>query len=160
KISAFLPPHRPLDRSERPAHAVGDGVDWLGSGDDFFQRRIELLDALGRLLRRRAADAGHRKTACRGGYRQHLPARNVVMNGHEVSCDADCSLPRLPGRAREGANSTAQTRVEGPLPNPPPQAREGERSSAARGYAFFATGTGVPAILTLTEPSVVRLVKN
>jgi hypothetical protein len=28
------------------------------------------------------------------------------------------------------------------------------------GYAFFATGTGMPATLRLTEPSMVRLVKN
>jgi len=39
-------------------------------------------------------------------------------------------LPRLRGRAREGANSTAQTRGKSPLPNPPPQAGEGVISQA------------------------------
>jgi len=40
-------------------------------------------------------------------------------------------LPRLRGRAREGANSTAQTRGKSPLPNPPPQAGEGAISQAS-----------------------------
>src|SRR6266853_6832958 len=93
KIPAFFPPHRPFDRSERSAHAVRDGVDRLRGGDDLFQCWIELVDALDGLLRPRAADAGRRKAAYGGGHRQHLPARNVEMIGHEVSSDASSSTP-------------------------------------------------------------------
>src|SRR5262249_7504381 len=87
KIPAFFPPHRSLDRSEWPAHAIRDGVDRLCGGDDLFQRLIELVDALGGLLSECAADAGCRKATGGGGHRQHLPARNVEMVGHEVSSE-------------------------------------------------------------------------
>jgi DNA ligase-1 len=44
--------------------------------------------------------------------------------------DHDRPLPRLRGRAREGARPAAQTRSEGPLPDPPPQAGEAEEDPA------------------------------
>jgi hypothetical protein len=48
---------------------------------------------------------------------------------------------------------------------PPPQAGEGRVGGSIRAtdhyiYAFFATGTGMPATFRLTDPSMVRLVKN
>jgi protein SCO1 len=49
-------------------------------------------------------------------------------------CTLGCAslpLPRLRGRAREGAHATSQRRGRGPLPNPPPQAEEGKESAAS-----------------------------
>src|SRR5260221_269753 len=47
------------------------------------------------------------------------------MFGLTATGAASDPLPRLRGRAREEAYSTARARGKSPLPNPPPQAEEG-----------------------------------
>src|SRR5262252_6981589 len=76
------------------------------------------------------------------------------------SSDGIIPSPACGGGLGSGPTPPCRLAARAPLPNPPPQAGEGERSCAARDHAFFATGTGVPAILRLTEPRCTRLVKN
>src|SRR5499427_10586567 len=86
-----------------------------------------------RQLRRPQSGPRSRKTPrpCRpGGRLRYRPAQEAdsgeaLRPAATVPNGAFFPLPRLRGRAREGANSTAQTRGKSPLPNPPPQAGEG-----------------------------------
>src|SRR5437660_11317049 len=80
-------------------------------------------------------------------------------------------MPALAGTASGGAKRPGQRRARR-YPRPggttlPPtpaglQPRDSVLTNGRRSYAyaFFATGTGMPAILRLTEPRCTRLVKN
>jgi len=121
-------------------------LDGFGGGNEPVKRRIELLDALDG-LGRCGADAAHREARRR--HRQHVPARNLGMSAHDVP---PVESTRRVGKAK---------RAHAVAPEPGP-CGHGAKSAFARPscYTFFATGTGMPGIFTLTDPSMVRLVKN
>jgi hypothetical protein len=119
---------------------VPTGVD-NGGG----RHQIELLDALDG-LGRCGADSASRgppptSVACAGA--------KPAYGAHDVPSVE--SAPRV-GKAK---------RAHAVAPEPGP-CRHGAKSAFAYPscYTFLATGTGMPGIFTLTDPSMVRLVKN
>jgi tripartite-type tricarboxylate transporter receptor subunit TctC len=65
-----------------------------------------------------------------------------------VRLTASFPLPRLSGRAREGANSTVRTCCKRPLPAPPPQAGEKDRAACPRRRNWSAALLTITALLT------------
>jgi hypothetical protein len=66
---------------------------------------------------------------------------------------ASLPLPRLRGRVREGANSTAPARRIGPLPGPPPQAGEGKEKGAVNYSRLLSRVCSATVSATLVAPA-------